>query len=127
MKQFWKTGLALLVLVGLTLYIWHYEWGKEVGPDEPKETILSVEKDRATAISIESIDAETIRLSKVDGSWQVGSPFEAPADESAVGSMLNSLEGLETNEDEERETGLPEMLHGPIASATTGRRPRSRR
>ncbi len=98
MKQFWKTGLALLVLVGLALYIWQYEWGQEIGPDEPKETILSVEKDRATAISIESIDAETIRLSKVDGSWQVASPFEAPADESAVGSILNSLEGLEADE-----------------------------
>ncbi len=51
MKQFWKTGVALLVLVGLGLYIWKYEWGQEVDPDGPKETILAVEKDTVVAVS----------------------------------------------------------------------------
>lgn len=98
MKQFWKTGLALLVLVGLGLYIWHYEWGQEIPADEPKETILSVEQDQATAISIASSDAPTIRLSKVEGAWRVTSPFEAPADQSAVESILTRLEKLEAEE-----------------------------
>ena len=51
MKEFWKTGVALLVLVGLGLYIWKYEWGQEVDPDGPKETILAVEKDAVAGVS----------------------------------------------------------------------------
>jgi hypothetical protein len=97
-RQFWKTGIALLLLVGLGLYIWRYEWGQEVGPDEPKETILSIESDKAQALSIESSGEAPIRLSKVDGVWHVASPFEAPADEAAVAGILTRLEKLEAEE-----------------------------
>ncbi len=98
MKQFWKTGLALLVLVGLGLYIWRYEWGQDVPSDETKETILAIDKDKATGVSIESSDEETIRLVKVEDAWQVAAPFEAPADGSAVDSILTRVEKLEAEE-----------------------------
>ena len=42
MKQFWKTVLALLVLVGLVAYIWKFEWGQEPPSDDDKETIASL-------------------------------------------------------------------------------------
>ena len=44
MKQFWKTGLALVVLIGLGLYIWKYEWGQELPSDDAKETILAARR-----------------------------------------------------------------------------------
>jgi hypothetical protein len=97
-KQFWKTGLALLVLVGLALYIWRFEWGQEIPSDETKETILAVDKDKVTGISIESEGEETIRLVKVDDAWRVAAPFEAPADSSAVDSILTRVEKLEADE-----------------------------
>ncbi|MGD8895042.1 MAG: DUF4340 domain-containing protein [Acidobacteriota bacterium] len=98
MKQFWKTGLALLVFVGLALYIWRFEWGQEIPSDETKETILAVEKDKVTGISIESEGEETTRLVKVDDAWRVAAPFEAPADSSAVDSILTRVEKLEADE-----------------------------
>jgi hypothetical protein len=97
-KQFWKTGVALLILVGLGLYIGKYEWGQEVDPDGPKETILAVEKDTVVAVSIESAGGEAIRLAKIDGSWRLTTPFDAPADGPAVDSILGSLETLEAEE-----------------------------
>jgi hypothetical protein len=97
-RQFWKTGLLLLVLVGLFLYIWRYEWGKEVPSGEPKETILAVDQEKASEITIDSSEAETIRLVKDEGSWRVAAPFEAPADSSAVDSILTRLGKLEAEE-----------------------------
>jgi hypothetical protein len=97
-KQFWKTGLALLVLIGLGLYIWTYEWGQEVGPDEPKEAILEVDTEKVTGISIETTGAETIRVVKEEDAWQVAAPFVAPADGAAVSSILTHLGKLEADE-----------------------------
>jgi hypothetical protein len=97
-KEFWKTGVALLVLVGLGLYIWKYEWGQEVDPDGPKETVLALEKDAVTGITVESSEGETVRLAKRDGSWRLVEPFDAPADASAVDSILSRLEKLEAEE-----------------------------
>ncbi len=98
MRQFWKTGFAVLVLAGLGFYIWKYEWGQEVGPDEPKESILVVDEEKVTGVSIESKDAETIRLVREDGSWRVVQPFAAPADSSAVDSILTRVGELEAEE-----------------------------
>jgi len=97
-KQFWKTGLALLVLIGMGLYIWKYEWGQEVEPDEPKESILVVEEEKVTGISIESKEAEAIRLVKEADGWRMVAPFAAPADSSAVDSILTRAGELEADE-----------------------------
>ena len=98
MKQFWKTGVALLVLAGLGFYIWKYEWGQEVGPDEPKESILVVDEEKVTGISIESKGAEAIRLVKEADGWRMAAPFAAPADSSAVDSILTRAGELEAEE-----------------------------
>jgi len=97
-KEFWKTGIALLVLVGLGLYIWKYEWGQDVDPDGPKETVLAVEKDTIAGITVDSPEGETIRLAKRDGSWRLAEPFDAPADATAVDTILGRLEKLEAEE-----------------------------
>jgi hypothetical protein len=95
-KQFWKTGVALLVLIGLGFYIWKYERGEV--PGEEKDKILAVEKDHVTALSIDAPDAEEIRLVKEGDGWRVTAPFEAPADASAVDSLLSRLGELEADE-----------------------------
>jgi hypothetical protein len=97
-RQFWKTGFAVLVLAGLGFYIWKYEWGQEVGPDEPKESILVVDEEKVTGVTNESKDAETIRLVREDGSWRVVEPFAAPADSSAVDSILTRVGELKAEE-----------------------------
>jgi len=97
-KQFWKTGLALLVLAGLGFYIWKYEWGQEIAPDEPKESILVVDREKVTGISIESTGDDVIRLVREEGAWQLAAPFVAPADGTAVDAILTLLEKLEADE-----------------------------
>ena len=98
MRTFWKTGVALLVLAGLFGYIWFVDRKKEPGGETKKETILTVDKAKAKEISIEAAGQDTLRLVKEGDSWKVTSPFTAPADGSAVESMLTSLEKLQADE-----------------------------
>jgi hypothetical protein len=57
-----------------------------------------VDKAKAKEISRAAAGAETIRLVKEGEAWKVAAPFSAPADGSAVESMLTSLEKLEADE-----------------------------
>ena len=99
LPEFWKTGLAVLVAAGLFAYIWFVERKQEPKPEgeRPKVTVLAVDKAKAKEISVATPD-QTIRLVKETTGWKVTSPFTAPADTSAVESMLTSLEKLEADE-----------------------------
>jgi hypothetical protein len=97
-KEFWKTGLGIVIVVALGVYIWRYEWGQEVPSGERKETIVAVDGEKAKEISLESRDGETIRLVKDEATWRVTSPFQAPADSSEVSSLLTRLSKLEADE-----------------------------
>jgi hypothetical protein len=99
LPEFWKTGVAVLVLAGLGSYIWFVERKQEPKKEGEREkvTVLTVDKAKAKEISV-ATPAETIRVVKEGTGWKVTSPFTAPADTSAVESMLTSLEKLEADE-----------------------------
>jgi hypothetical protein len=100
MKEFWKTGAAILVLAGLFSYYWFVERKKEPKREGEREkvTVLAVDKAKAKEITIAPAAGETIRLVKEGSSWKVSAPFVAPADGSSVESILTSLEKLEADE-----------------------------
>lgn len=100
LPEFWKTGAALLVLAGLGSYIWFVERKHEPKPEGEREkvTVLAVDKAKAKEISLATTAGETIRLVKEGSGWKVTAPFTAPADTSAVESILTSLEKLEADE-----------------------------
>jgi hypothetical protein len=100
LPEFWKTGAALLVLAGLGSYIWFVERKHEPKPEGEREkvTVLAVDKAKAKEISLATAASETIRLVKEGSVWKVTVPFAAPADTSAVESILTSLEKLEADE-----------------------------
>ena len=100
LPEFWKTGVLLLVLAGLGSYIWFVERKQEPKPEgeRAKVTVLAVDKAKAKEISLAAAGGETIRLVKEGAGWKVTSPFTAPADTSAVESILTSLEKLEADE-----------------------------
>jgi hypothetical protein len=99
MKEFWKTGLALVVLAGLVSYWWFVDRKKEVKPEGEREkvTVLSVDKAKATALEIASA-GDAVKVVKDASGWKVVKPFTAPADASAVESLLTSLEKVEADE-----------------------------
>ena len=100
LPEFWKTGAALLVLAGLGSYIWFVERKHEPKPEGEREkvTVLAVDKAKTKEISLANAAGETIRLVKEGSGWKVTAPFTAPADTTAVESMLTSLEKLEADE-----------------------------
>jgi hypothetical protein len=100
MKEFWKTGVAVLALAGLFSYYWFVERKREPKAEGEREkvTVLAVDKAKAKEVSLATADGETIRLVKEGTAWKVAAPFTAPADASAVESILTSLEKLEADE-----------------------------
>jgi len=99
MKEFWKTGLALVVLAGLVSYWWFVDRKKETKPEGEREkvTVLSVDKAKAKALEITSA-GDAVKVAKDAAGWKVVKPFTAPADSSAVESLLTSLEKVEADE-----------------------------
>jgi hypothetical protein len=99
MREFWKTGAAILVLAGLFSYYWFVERKREPKREGEREkvTVLAVDKAKAKEVTI-AAGGETIRLVKEGSGWKVAAPFAAPADASSVESILTSLEKLEADE-----------------------------
>jgi len=100
LPEFWKTGVAIFVLGGLISYVWFVERKQEPRREGEREkvTVLAVDKAKAKQVTLAPSSGETIRLVKEGTAWKVASPFAAPADASAVESMLTSLEKLEADE-----------------------------
>ncbi|HXK09116.1 MAG TPA: DUF4340 domain-containing protein [Vicinamibacteria bacterium] len=100
LPEFWKTGALLLVLAGLGSYIWFVERKQEPKREGEREkvTVLTVDKAKAKELSLAAASGEPIRVVKEGSAWKVTSPFTAPADTSAVESMLTSLEKVEADE-----------------------------
>ncbi|MFN8094437.1 MAG: DUF4340 domain-containing protein [Vicinamibacteria bacterium] len=99
MKEFWKTGLALLVLAGLGSYLYFVESKKETKPEGEKEkvSVLAVDKAKAKELEIASA-GDAVKVAKDASGWRVVKPFTAPADASAVESLLTALEKVEADE-----------------------------
>jgi hypothetical protein len=100
MKEFWKTGLAVLALLALASYIWFVERKQEPKKEGEREkvTLVAVDKSKAKEITLALAAGDSIQLVKQGSAWTLKAPFEAPADTSAVESMLTSLEKLEADE-----------------------------
>jgi hypothetical protein len=99
-KEFWKTGVALLLAAGLFAFYWLYERKQEPKPEteSTKVMLLTVDKAKAKELKVSAKGGETIDLVKEGTFWKLTSPFAAPADTSAVESMFTSLEKLEADE-----------------------------
>ena len=100
MKEFWKTGLAVLALAALGSYIWFVERKQEPKKEgeHEKVTLIAVDKVKAKEVSFGATAGDGIRLVKEGSFWKLTAPFAAPADTSAVESILTSLEKLEADE-----------------------------
>jgi len=99
-KEFWKTGVAVLALAGLASYIWFVERKQEPKKEGEREkiTLVAVDKAKAKELSFGATAGDAVRLVKEGSFWKLTAPFAAPADTTAVESILTSLEKLEADE-----------------------------
>jgi Domain of unknown function (DUF4340) len=99
-KEFWKTGVALLLAAGLFAFYWFVERKQEPKPEteSTKVTLLTVDKAKAKELKVAVKGGDGIALVKEGTFWKLTAPFAAPADTTAVESMFTSLEKLEADE-----------------------------
>jgi Domain of unknown function (DUF4340) len=95
LKAFWKTGVVLVIAIGLGLYAFLVESKKPAEPEKPKEKALALEKSKVLSVTLEPKEGETVRVAKEGEAWKLTAPFEAPADSGEVDSLLSNLESLE--------------------------------
>jgi uncharacterized protein DUF4340 len=99
-KEFWKTGVALLLAAGLFAFYWFVERKQEPKPEteSTKVTLLTLDKAKAKELKVAAKGGDSIALVKEGTFWKLTAPFAAPADTTAVESMFTSLEKLEADE-----------------------------
>jgi Domain of unknown function (DUF4340) len=99
LPEFWKTGVAVLVLGGLGAYIYFVESKKETtGDEKPKEKVFALEKAKVKEVAIDNSGGESVRLVKDGEAWKIAAPFAAPADAPAVDSLVGTLESMRIDE-----------------------------
>ncbi|GAB4122307.1 MAG: hypothetical protein Kow001_20370 [Acidobacteriota bacterium] len=83
-----------LVFAALGAFVYFYEIAGKEARDQAKEreeSVLQLERDAVTALSISFEGKEKVRLEKQDGTWMLREPLETPADTGSVDSLLRSL------------------------------------
>jgi hypothetical protein len=100
MKEFWKTGVAVLALAALGSYVWFVERKQEPKQEGERDkiTLVAVDKAKAKQVSFGAAGGEAVQLVKEGSFWKLTAPFTAPADTTAVEQLLTSLEKLEADE-----------------------------
>ena len=93
---FWKTAIALAVLLGLGAWIHFVESKKEPGGEAKKEKLLTFDRAKVKELVL-ARGGESVRLVRDGDVWRMTSPLVAPADADALGSLLGTLEGLEVD------------------------------
>ena len=97
-SPFLKTGVALVVLLGLGAYI-HFVDSKKPGPDEKKkEKVFTLDKAKVEGLTLQPAGGEKLRLAKDKAGWQIVEPKPAAADGTEADAIVSAVEGLELSE-----------------------------
>ncbi len=89
-----KLIVLALAFAALGTFVYFYEIAGKEARDQAKEleeSVLQMERDAVTAVSISFTGKDEIRLEKQDGTWMLRAPLETPADTGTVDSLLRSL------------------------------------
>lgn len=107
MTSFGRTALAAVVAAGLFAYIFLVESKK--GPKLPGEggETTSVKREKifpgfdklkVKSLTLKKRDSEMVQIEKNGGKWTLVSPRETAADPGEIGTLLDALQTLETEE-----------------------------
>lgn len=91
-----KLVVLLIIFLGLGAFVYFYEIGgqeERQKAQELEESLFRLERDAIERIEISRSDNQsTIVLSKENDNWIIEQPIQAPADQSAVDSLLSSID-----------------------------------
>jgi len=92
-----NTILALILLSGLGLYIYYYEYRGEESREAARrseEEVFPFDQDSIRGLEITAEGGGTVSLARENGAWRIVSPIESPADQDRIRSILNGLGSL---------------------------------
>jgi len=95
--RFRNTILALIVLGGLSGYIYYDEYLGEASREaerRSKEDVFPFEQDAIQQIRITPSGGKEVTLERESGEWRLTAPIETAADADKVRTLLGGLEGL---------------------------------
>lgn len=93
-----KLLLLTLAFVALGAFVYFYEIAGKESRDQAKEregSILQLDRDAVTEVSIRFPDREVVRIEKVGDGWVLRSPLDTAADTATVDGVLLSLTGAQ--------------------------------
>src|ERR1700686_5279318 len=95
MRGLRSTIAFVVILAGLSAYIYFVTWKKPADEGEAKEdkVFTSVEADKIKELHIKATSGETT-LKKSAGGWQIAAPLSAAADESQASGIATGLASL---------------------------------
>jgi hypothetical protein len=110
------TALLALVLAGLVAYLYFVE-AKRVDEREQKKTVLDLEADDVTGLTLTYGDREIV-LEQRDGAWRLTKPVEAAADAMAVKNLVRAVAEAEAKKtiDDPPQDLLPFGLAPPFVT-----------
>ena len=89
--------ILVVVALGLGAYIYFVESQRDVGPSIVEgDPVFAIDTGTIEEVQIRSTSGETTTVRHDDGTWRIVEPATLPADISAVGSVLSTLETLTT-------------------------------
>ena len=89
-----KIGILFLAFLALALWVYFYEIEGEKtrqAAKEREESLLRLEQDQISSVTMDRPGQAPILLEKVDEDWALKAPLEAPADKTSVESLVRDL------------------------------------
>ena len=84
--KLWRIALLAVLTAALGAYLYVYELPK-AQRESTKAKLLDVDKDAVTGVTLVFPDRE-VELAKTEGHWALVRPVAAPADDTAVGTLV---------------------------------------
>lgn len=88
-----KLLIYMLILAALGAWLYFYETkykGEKKAAEEQASKIVAINKDQVVQIGLKTKDGATIEIKKPADAWVLTAPVQTKADQSAIGSLLQS-------------------------------------
>ena len=105
MTSFGRTAAAVVVAAGLFGYIFLVESKKNPKSEDSgaaatkrEKVFIGLDKLKVKSVTLTKRNGDIVQAEKTGESWTLRSPQEAPADAGEIGTLLDALQNLETEE-----------------------------